>query len=60
MLTIFQTLSELPEAHQKVLANCVAEAWRNVEQNDALTEADVAADIAQFMVSAYGVVTYND
>lgn len=48
----------LPEAHQKVLDECLAEAWRNVEQQDAMTEADVAADIAQQLVRVYGVVTY--
>lgn len=51
------TGATLPEAHRKVLAECEAEAWRNVEQNDALTEADVATDIAQRLVDVYDVVT---
>jgi TRAP-type C4-dicarboxylate transport system substrate-binding protein len=50
--------TDLPPAHRTVLDECIAEAWRNVEQNDALTERDVAADIAQRLVDVYDVVTY--
>lgn len=49
---------ELPEQHRSVLDECIAEAWRNVEQNDALDAEDVAADIAQRLVAVYGVETY--
>ena len=48
----------LPPAHVSVLENCLAEAWRNLEQNDAMTERDVAEDIAQYLVDVYDVVTY--
>jgi hypothetical protein len=49
---------DLPEAHQKVLAVCEAEAWLNHETSDVHTEADIAADIAQRLVDTYDVVTY--
>ena len=53
-----EDFNELPESHQSVLLECIAEAWRNIEQNDATEPADVAADIAQRLVDVYGVVTY--
>lgn len=51
---------ELPETHRTVIDECVAEAWRNIENGDAETQtsADVAGDIAQRLVDIYGVITY--
>lgn len=45
--------AELPEAHAEVIAACVQEAWFNVENGDAHTAADVAADIVQKLTSTY-------
>lgn len=51
---------DLPPQHREVINNCIAEAWRNVDNGDpdAQSEADVAADVAQHLVDVYGVVTY--
>jgi hypothetical protein len=53
-------LTGLPDQHREVLENCLAEAWRNFENGDpeAQTARDVAADVAQQLVSTYDVVTY--
>ncbi len=43
----------LPESHHTVLAKCDAELWRNVENGDAHTEGDAAADIVQHLTVEY-------
>ena len=48
----------LPNAHRAVIDECIAEAWRNVENSDTHTSADIAADIAQRLVVAYGVTVH--
>jgi hypothetical protein len=47
--------ANLPAAHRVVLDKCEAEAWRNFEQRDALTEADVAADIVRHLTVEYAL-----
>lgn len=56
----YRAYVELPDAHRAVIDQCIAEAWRNKEQGDALLATDVAADVAQRLVTAYGVITYQD
>ena len=41
------TMDGMPPAHLAVIEECIREAHRNLEQGDALTEADVAADIVR-------------
>lgn len=50
----------LPPPAQRVVDECIAEAWRNTEQGDATTEADVAADVAQWLYRRYRVHAYDD
>jgi len=50
----------LPPAHQEVIDECIAEAWRNVEASDANTTADIAADIAQRLHYVYGAKAVID
>ena len=40
-------------AHKTAIDECVAEAWRNYEQGDALGAADVAADIIRRLITLY-------
>ena len=56
------TCRALPHEHLKVLRECEAEAWRNVESGDpdAHSEADVAADIVQRLHHLYRVVAHDD
>lgn len=49
---------ELPAGHRKVVDECIAEAWRNVEASDAQTPRDIAADIAQRLADIYGITTH--
>lgn len=53
-------MTGLPKAHQRVVDECVSEAWRNLEQHDATTEADVAADIVQRLYTIYRVIPFDD
>lgn len=46
-------VNQLPLTHQVVIDLCVAEAWRNLEQNGALVPADVAADIVRYLNRVY-------
>lgn len=48
----------VPDYAEEVIEECIAEAWRNFDNGDAHTPADVAADIAQRLVDCYNVVTY--
>lgn len=48
-----EPVNQLPASHQVVIDLCVAEAWRNLEQNDALAPADVAADIVRYLNRVY-------
>lgn len=45
---------EFPANARNVIRECIAEARRNTEQNDALSEADVAADIVRRLSFVYG------
>jgi len=54
---LYPGISDLPEAHQGVLTECIAEAWRNLEQGDALTQADIAADIIRRLTTVWPEVT---
>lgn len=53
-------VTTLPAPAQTVILECIAEAWRNTEQDDATTEADVAADIAQRLHMIYRVTAARD
>jgi hypothetical protein len=46
-------VADLPQPHRTVIAECIAEAWRNAEASDAHGNADVAADIAQRLADLY-------
>lgn len=52
--------THLPEPARKVVDECIAEAWRNTEQNDGSTEVDVAADIAERLHFIYRVKSHDD
>jgi hypothetical protein len=47
----------LPPAARGVLAECVAEATRNVESSDVHSPADVAADVASRLHAIYEPLT---
>ncbi|MEO6159052.1 MAG: hypothetical protein ABIQ39_15655 [Ilumatobacteraceae bacterium] len=46
---IAKGIEDLPDEHLQVLSDCVSECWRNVENSDVHTYADIAADIARYV-----------
>ncbi len=52
-------MEQILRNREAVLEECNSELWRNVEGSDVHSEADMAADVVEFLIRNYRLVGFN-